>query len=318
MSLADAIADIQRSFGAGSVLRLANAPSLDIEAVPTGALTLDIALGIGGLPRGRIVEIFGPESSGKTTLVQHVIANAQAAGGVCAFIDAEHALDPTYAEATGVNIDELLFSQPGSGEEALEIVARLVASGEVAVIAIDSVAALTPRAELNGEMGDQTIGLQARLMGQAMRKLVGPASRTNTLIVFVNQIREKVGVMLGSPETQPGGRALKFQASQRLDIRRIGTDKDSSGVAVQNRVRVKVVKNKVATPYRQAEFAIRFGEGIDTVGELLDFGIAQGIIKKSGSWFDIEGDRVQGREAVRTALLSLPDLMGSIRETALT
>jgi recombination protein RecA len=316
MSLEKTLAAIDRDFGAGSVLRLTDDAREPVEAISTGALTLDLALGVGGLPRGRIVEIYGPESSGKTTVVQHVIANAQAMGLTCAMIDAEHAFDPQYACKTGVSTDDLLFSQPSSGEEALEIAHRLVLSGEVGVVAIDSVAALTPRAELAGEMGDATVGAQARLMGQAMRKLPVAARTTNTLILFVNQLREKVGVMFGSPETQPGGRALKFFASQRLDIRRIATDKNSAGEALQNRVRVKVVKNKVAAPYKQAEFAIRFGEGIDTVGELLDMAINLGVVKKSGSWFDLPDveARLQGWESARAALATEPDLMNLIRE----
>lgn len=296
-----ALIDIEKSFGAGSVMRLGDRPHVDVESISTGSLVLDDALGIGGLPKGRIVEIYGPESSGKTTVVQHVIANAQGMGQVCAFIDAEHALDPVYAEAIGVKVDDLLFSQPSSGEEALEIAAKLVATAEVGVIAIDSVAALTPRAEINGEMGDATVGGQARLMGQAMRKLAGPASRTGTLIVFTNQIREKIGVMFGSPETTPGGRALRFYASQRLDIRRIETVKDGTE-AVANRVRVKVVKNKVAIPLRQAEFTIRFGEGIDLAGEVLDAEILAGTVAKTGAWFTVDGERYQGREAARAAV----------------
>ena len=266
-----------------------------VDAIPTGALSLDIALGIGGVPRGRIIEIFGPESSGKTTLVYHVIAEAQKLGGVCAFVDAEHAMDPLYAQQIGVDIDELLVSQPDYGEQALEIVDMLIRSGAVDVIAVDSVAALTPRAELEGQMGDQTVGVQARMMSQAMRKLAGNLNRTQTLCVFTNQIREKVGVMFGSPETQPGGRALKFYASQRLDIRRIETLKDGTE-AVGNRVRVKVVKNKVAAPFKQAEFDIEFGRGISTSGCLIDYGIEHNIVTKSGSFFSYGDERLgQGR-----------------------
>jgi recombination protein RecA len=273
-----------------------------VDAIPTGALSLDLALGIGGVPRGRIVEIFGPESSGKTTLVYHVIAEAQKLGGVCAFIDAEHAMDPLYARAIGVDIDELLVSQPDHGEQALEVADMLVRSSAVDVIAVDSVAALTPRAELEGQMGDQTVGLQARMMSQAMRKLAGNLNRTGTLCLFTNQIREKVGVMFGSPETQPGGRALKFYASQRLDIRRIETLKDGTE-AVGNRVRVKIVKNKVAPPFRQAEFDIEFGRGISTSGCLIDLGIEHNVITKSGSFFSYGEERLgQGRNNAKQFL----------------
>ena len=273
-----------------------------MKAIPTGALSLDLALGIGGMPRGRIVEVYGPESSGKTTLVYHVLAEAQKLGGVCAFIDAEHAMDPLYAQKIGVDIDELLVSQPDYGEQALEIADMLVRSGAVDVVAVDSVAALTPRAELEGQMGDQTVGLQARMMSQAMRKLAGNLNRTQTLCLFVNQIREKVGVMFGSPETQPGGRALKFYSSQRLDIRRIETLKDGTE-AVGNRVRVKVVKNKVAAPFRQAEFDIEFGKGISTSGCILDLGIEHNIVAKSGSFFSYESERLgQGRNNAKAFL----------------
>ena len=279
-----------------------------VDAIPTGALSLDIALGIGGVPRGRIVEIFGPESSGKTTLVYHIIAEAQKLGGVCAFVDAEHAMDPLYAQQIGVDIDELLVSQPDYGEQALEIVDMLIRSGAVDVIAVDSVAALTPRAELEGQMGDQTVGVQARMMSQAMRKLTGNLNRAQTLCVFTNQIREKVGVMFGSPETQPGGRALKFYASQRLDIRRIETLKDGTE-AVGNRVRVKVVKNKVAAPFKQAEFDIEFGKGISTSGCLLDYGIEHNIITKSGSFFSYGEERLgQGRGNAKAFLDEHPEM----------
>ncbi len=281
-ALQGALTQIEREFGKGTVMRMGDeGAQVRCDAIPTGALSLDLALGIGGVPRGRIVEVFGPESSGKTTLIYHVLAEAQKLGGVCAFIDAEHAMDPLYAKEIGVDIDELLVSQPDYGEQALEIADMLVRSGAVDVVAIDSVAALTPRVELEGQMGDQTVGAQARMMSQAMRKLAGNLNRTQTLCILTNQIREKVGVMFGSPETQPGGRALKFYASQRLDIRRIETLKDGTE-AVGNRVRVKVVKNKVAAPFRQAEFDIEFGKGISTSGCLIDLGLEHNIVAKSG------------------------------------
>jgi recombination protein RecA len=302
-ALQGALAQIERQFGKGSVMRMGDeGAQVKVDAIPTGALSLDLALGIGGMPRGRIVEVFGPESSGKTTLVYHVIAEAQKLGGVCAFIDAEHAMDPLYAQNLGVNIDELLVSQPDYGEQALEIADMLVRSGAVDLVAIDSVAALTPRAELEGQMGDQTVGVQARMMSQAMRKLAGNLNRTQTLCLFVNQIREKVGVMFGSPETQPGGRALKFYSSQRLDIRRIETLKEGTE-AVGNRVRVKVVKNKVAAPFRQAEFDIEFGKGISSSGCVLDLGIEHGIVTKSGSFFSYGDERLgQGRNNAKAYL----------------
>jgi recombination protein RecA len=306
-ALQGALTQIEREFGKGSVMRMGDeGAQVRCDAIPTGALALDLALGIGGVPRGRIVEVYGPESSGKTTLIYHVLAEAQKLGGVCAFIDAEHAMDPLYAKTIGVDIDELLVSQPDYGEQALEIADMLVRSGAVDVVAIDSVAALTPRVELEGQMGDQTVGAQARMMSQAMRKLAGNLNRTQTLCILTNQIREKVGVMFGSPETQPGGRALKFYASQRLDIRRIETLKDGTE-AVGNRVRVKVVKNKVAAPFRQAEFDIEFGKGISTSGCLIDLGLEHSIISKSGSFFSYGNDRLgQGRGNAKAHLDTNP------------
>src|SRR5512135_1566624 len=314
-ALQDALTQIERQFGKGTVMRMGDPGArVAVDAIPTGALSLDLALGIGGVPRGRIVEIFGPESSGKTTLVYHILAEAQKLGGVCAFIDAEHSMDPLYAQQIGVNIDELLVSQPDYGEQALEIVDMLIRSGAVDVIAVDSVAALTPRAELEGQMGDQTVGLQARMMSQAMRKLAANLNRTQTLCILTNQIREKVGVMFGSPETQPGGRALKFYASQRLDIRRIETLKDGTE-AVGNRVRVKVVKNKVAAPFRQAEFDIEFGKGISTSGCLIDYGIEHNIVTKSGSFFSYGEERLgQGRGNAKTFLDEHPETAKEIEQ----
>ena len=314
-ALKGALAQIEKQFGQGSVMRMGDeGAQVKVDAIPTGALSLDLALGIGGMPRGRIVELFGPESSGKTTLVYHVIAEAQKLGGVCAFIDAEHAMDPVYAQTIGVDIDELLVSQPDYGEQALEIADMLVRSGAVDLVAVDSVAALTPRAELEGQMWDQTVGLQARMMSQAMRKLAGNLNRAQTLCLFTNQIREKIGVMFGSPETQPGGRALKFYSSQRLDSRRIETLKEGTE-AVGNRARVKVVKNKVAAPFRQAEFDIEFGKGISTEGCILDLGLEHGIVSKSGSFFSYGEERLgQGRNNAKAFLAENPKMAKEIEE----
>jgi recombination protein RecA len=312
-ALTGALSQIERQFGKGSIMRMGDEDAVvRVDAISTGALSLDIALGVGGMPRGRIVEVFGPESSGKTTLLYHLLAEAQKTGGVCAFIDAEHAMDPAYAKRIGLDIDNLLVSQPDHGEQALEIADMLIRSGAVDVVAIDSVAALTPKVELEGAMGDQTVGLQARMMSQAMRKLAGNLNRANTLCVFTNQIREKVGVMFGSPETQPGGRALKFYASQRLDIRRIETLKD--GVeAVGNRVRVKVVKNKVAAPFRQAEFDIEYGQGISSEGCILDLGLEHDLVQKSGSFFSYGEERLgQGRNNAKAYLREKPELAKEI------
>jgi recombination protein RecA len=307
-ALEAAVTQIERDFGVGSLMRLGDKGTVKVDSIPTGSLALDLALGIGGVPRGRIVEIFGPESSGKTTLVNHIIAEAQARGGVCAFIDTEHSIDPVYSRAIGVDTDELLVSQPDYGEQALQIADRLIASGAVDVVAIDSVAALTPKAELDGQIGDTTVGLQARLMSQALRKLAGNLNRTKTVCLFTNQIREKIGVQFGSPETQPGGRALKFYSSQRLDIRRIETLKEGTE-AVGNRVRVKVVKNKVAAPFRQAEFDIEYGVGISREGGLLDFGIEQDLVQKSGSFFSYGEVRLgQGRNNAKQFLNDNPEL----------
>ena len=309
-----ALSQIEKQFGKGSVMRMGENLNMNIEAIPTGALALDLALGIGGLPRGRIVEIFGPESSGKSTLAMHVVAEAQRNGGICAYIDAEHAMDPVYAKAIGVNIDDLLISQPDTGEQALEIADMLIRSGALDVLVIDSVAALTPRAEIEGEMGDSHVGLQARLMSQALRKLTGTLSKSRTIAVFINQLREKIGVMYGSPEVTPGGRALKFYSSIRLDIRRIETIKDGAD-QIGNRTRVKVVKNKCSPPFKQAEFDIGFGKGISREGSLLDVGVELGFIKKSGAWFTYEGEQLgQGRENVKTFLGENPQLMAEIDE----
>jgi recombination protein RecA len=307
-----ALGQIERQFGKGSVMRMSDAAQVAIGAVSTGSLSLDLALGIGGLPRGRIVEVFGPESSGKTTLVYHVIAEAQRRGGICAFIDAEHSMDPTYARRIGVDIDELLVSQPDTGEQALEIAELLVRSGAVDIVAVDSVAALTPKAEIEGEMGDSHVGLQARLMSQALRKLAGTLNRTDTICLFTNQLREKIGVMFGSPETTPGGRALKFYSSVRLDIRRIETLKEGTE-AFGNRVRVKVVKNKVAPPFKQAEFDVIYGHGISWEGTVLDVGLERKIVSKSGSYFSFGDERLgQGRQNATAFLQENPDLVQSI------
>ncbi|MBP5857007.1 recombinase RecA [Marivibrio halodurans] len=319
-ALEAALTQIERSFGKGSVMKLGEQRAMDIESIPTGSLGLDIALGIGGLPKGRVIEIFGPESSGKTTLALHAVAEAQRQGGACAFVDAEHALDPVYAKKLGVDIDELLISQPDAGEQALEIADTLVRSGAIDVLVVDSVAALVPRAELEGEMGDSHVGLQARLMSQALRKLTGSIKRSNCMVIFINQIRMKIGVMFGSPETTTGGNALKFYASVRLDIRRIGQVKDKDEV-VGNQTRVKVVKNKVAPPFRMVEFDIMYGEGVSKTGELLDLGVNAGLVEKSGAWFSYSGERIgQGRENAKRFLKEHPDtareLENRIRENA--
>ncbi|WP_403091641.1 recombinase RecA [Methylobacterium fujisawaense] len=316
-----ALAQIERAFGKGSIMRLGkNDKVQEVETVSTGSLGLDIALGVGGLPRGRVIEIYGPESSGKTTLALHTIAEAQKKGGVCAFVDAEHALDPVYARKLGVNLDDLLISQPDTGEQALEITDTLVRSGAIDVLVVDSVAALTPRAEIEGEMGESQPGLQARLMSQALRKLTGSISRSNCMVIFINQIRMKIGVMYGSPETTTGGNALKFYASVRLDIRRISTLKDRDE-AIGNQVRVKVVKNKVAPPFKQVEFDIMFGEGVSKVGELIDLGVKAGIVEKSGAWFSYNSQRLgQGRENAKGFLRDNPkiaaEIEGSIRQNS--
>lgn len=312
-ALESALTQIERAFGKGSIMRLGDqGAAVEIESVSTGSLSLDIALGIGGLPRGRIVEIYGPESSGKTTLALHCIAEAQKNGGVCAFVDAEHALDPVYARKLGVDLGDLLVSQPDTGEQALEITDTLVRSGAVDVLVVDSVAALTPRAEIEGDMGDQLPGLQARLMSQALRKLTGSISRSKTLVIFINQIRMKIGVMFGNPETTTGGNALKFYASVRLDIRRIGQIKDKEDV-VGNQTRVKVVKNKVAAPFKVVEFDILYGEGISKAGELIDLGVKAGIVEKSGAWYSCDSQRIgQGKENARLFLKANPDIADAI------
>ncbi|MEY4458023.1 MAG: recombination protein RecA [Actinomycetota bacterium] len=317
-ALETALAQIDRQFGKGAIMRLGSEERAKVAVIPTGSIALDVALGVGGLPKGRIVEIYGPESSGKTTLTLHAIANVQAAGGIAAFIDAEHALDPEYAQKLGVDIDQLLVSQPDTGEQALEIADMLVRSGSIDLIVIDSVAALVPRAEIEGEMGDAHVGLQARLMSQALRKLTGGLNSTGTTMIFINQLREKIGVFFGSPETTAGGKALKFYASVRLDIRRIETLKEGSD-AVGNRTRVKVVKNKMAPPFKQAEFDILFGVGISREGSLLDFGVEHGIVRKSGAWYTYDGDQLgQGKENSRRYLIENPATADEIERKILT
>jgi len=313
-ALETALLQIERQFGKGSIMRLGEETRVPVEVIPTGAISLDVALGIGGLPRGRIVEIYGPESSGKTSLALHAVANAQKAGGIAAFIDAEHALDPSYAQKLGVDTDALLVSQPDTGEQALEIADMLIRSGAIDVIVIDSVAALVPKAEIEGEMGDSHVGLQARLMSQALRKVAGALNQTKTTAIFINQLREKIGVMFGSPETTTGGKALKFYASVRLDVRRIETLKDGTD-AVGNRTRVKVVKNKMSPPFKVAEFDILYGIGISREGGLIDLGVEQGIVRKSGAWYTYEGDQLgQGKENARTYLKENPDLANEIEK----
>ncbi|MBN9178284.1 MAG: recombinase RecA [Microbacterium sp.] len=316
-ALESALAQIDRQFGKGSVMRLGSDERAPVAVIPTGSIALDVALGVGGLPRGRIVEIYGPESSGKTTLTLHAIANVQRAGGIAAFVDAEHALDPDYAQKLGVDIDQLLVSQPDTGEQALEIADMLVRSGAIDLVVIDSVAALVPKAEIEGEMGDSHVGLQARLMSQALRKLTGGLSQTGTTMIFINQLREKIGVFFGSPETTAGGKALKFYASVRLDIRRIETLKDGTE-AVGNRTRVKVVKNKMAPPFKQAEFDILYGVGISREGSLIDYGVDQGIVKKSGAWYTYDGEQLgQGKENARNFLLKNADIAADIEQKIL-
>ncbi len=313
-ALEAALGQIEKQFGKGSVMKLGEFKAMNVEAIPTGALSLDIALGIGGIPKGRIIEVYGPESSGKTTLALHMIAEAQKLGGEAAFIDAEHALDPVYAKHLGVDIDNLIVSQPDTGEQALEIAEALVRSGAIDIIVVDSVAALVPKAEIDGDMGDAHVGLQARLMSQALRKLAGVINKSNSVIVFINQLREKVGIMFGNPETTPGGRALKFYASVRMDIRKIENIKQDGDV-VGNRVRVKVVKNKVAPPFREAEFDIVYGKGISKSGNILDLGINLGLVEKSGSWFGYNGTRIgQGRENAKKYLEDNPEIMKEIEE----
>ena len=310
MSINDAQKNLEKKFGKGAVTRMGDAPQ-DIEVIPTGNILLDMALGVGGYPRGRIVEIYGPESSGKTTLATHAVAEAQALGLECAYIDAEHAIDPVYSQNLGVAVDDLWLSQPDTGEQALEIALELIKSEDIGLVIIDSVAALTPRAEIEGDMGDSHVGLQARMMGQALRKMKGVAHTTNTTVIFINQIREKIGVMFGSPETTPGGRALKFFSSVRLDIRRIGSIKDGVEI-VGNETRVKVVKNKVAPPFQQAEFDIMYGKGVSKSGSIIDLGVTKDLIVKSGAWYTIGEERVQGRESAKDALEANPVLMAEL------
>ena len=313
-ALEAALGQIEKQYGKGSVMRMGENLAMTVEAISTGAMSLDLALGVGGLPRGRIVELYGPESSGKSTLAMHVVAEAQRNGGICAYIDAEHAMDPVYARAIGVDIDELLISQPDTGEQALEIADMLIRSGAIDVLVIDSVAALTPRAEIEGEMGDSHVGLQARLMSQALRKLTGTLSKSRTIALFINQLREKIGVIYGSPEVTPGGRALKFYSSVRLDIRRVESIKDGAEV-IGNRTRVKVVKNKVAPPFRQAEFDIMYSKGISREGSVLDVAVDLGIVKKSGAWYTYEGEQLgQGRENAKGLLRETPELMVELDE----
>jgi recombination protein RecA len=313
-----ALAQIDKQYGKGSIMKMGEKGTMAIEVIPTGALSLDLALGVGGLPRGRVIEVFGPESSGKSTLAMHVVAEAQRNGGICAYIDAEHAMDPVYARAIGVDVDELLISQPDTGEQALEIADMLVRSGALDVVVIDSVAALTPRAEIEGEMGDTHVGLQARLMSQALRKLTANLNKSNTIMIFINQLREKIGVMFGSPETTPGGRALKFYSSVRLDIRRIESIKDGAEIT-GSRTRVKVVKNKVAPPFKQAEFDIMYGKGISREGSLLDMAVDMAIVKKSGAWFTYDGEQLgQGRENAKNYLAANPEVMVEISDRVRT
>ncbi|MDR0839130.1 MAG: recombinase RecA [Oscillospiraceae bacterium] len=312
-ALDTALAQIEKSYGKGSIMRLGENLNISVDAISTGSLTLNLALGIGGVPRGRIIEIYGPESSGKTTLALHVVASAQKAGGECAFIDVEHALEPAYARALGVDIDNLLIAQPGTGEDALAITDTLVRSGALDVVVVDSVAALVPRAEIEGEIGDSTVGLIARLMSQALRKLAGSISRTNCIVIFINQLREKIGVVYGNPETTPGGRALKYFSSVRIDVRRGEPIKDGTTV-IGNHTKAKIVKNKVAPPFKVAEFDIMYGEGISRTGEIADLGVELGIIEKGGAWFTVEGNRMQGRDAVKTFLKENPEIADALEE----